>query len=57
MMNEYIGTVVLLGLGIVVTYYQSQWYEYVGTVVLLGLGILVTYYQAKWYEYDPDKDF
>ena len=28
MMNEYIGTVVLLGLGIVVTYYQSQWYKY-----------------------------
>ena len=28
MMNEYRGTVVLLGLGIVVTYYQSQWYKY-----------------------------
>ena len=28
MMNEYIGTLVLLSLGIVVTYYQSKWYEY-----------------------------
>ena len=28
MMNEYIGTAVLLGLGIVVTYYQTKWYEY-----------------------------
>ena len=27
-MNEYVGTVILLGLGIVVTYYQSKWYEY-----------------------------
>ena len=27
-MNEYVGTVVLLGGGIVVTYYQAKWYEY-----------------------------
>jgi len=27
-MNEYIGTAVLLGLGIVVTYYQAKLYEY-----------------------------
>ena len=28
MMNDYEGTVLLLGLGVVVTYYQSKWYEY-----------------------------
>ena len=28
MMNEYVGTVLLLGLGVVVTYYQAQWYKY-----------------------------
>lgn len=28
MMNEYVGTVVLLGLGVLVTYYQAKWYEY-----------------------------
>ena len=28
MMNEYVGTVVLLALGILVTYYQAKWYEY-----------------------------
>ena len=27
-MNEYVGTVVLLGVAIVVTYYQAKWYEY-----------------------------
>ena len=27
-MNEYIGTAVILGLGVVVTYYQVKWYEY-----------------------------
>ena len=27
-MNEYVGTALLLGLGIVVTYYQAKWYEY-----------------------------
>ena len=28
MMNEYVGTALLLGLGIAVTYYQAKWYEY-----------------------------
>ena len=27
-MNEYVGTAVLLCLGIVVTYYQAKWFEY-----------------------------
>ena len=28
MMSEYIGTAVIIGLGIVLTYYQAKWYEY-----------------------------
>ena len=28
MMNDYVGTFLFLGLGIVITYYQSKWYEY-----------------------------
>ena len=27
-MTEYVGTAILIGLGIVVTYYQAKWYEY-----------------------------
>ena len=27
-MNEYVGTALFLGIGIVVTYYQAKWYEY-----------------------------
>ena len=28
MMNEYVGTILLLALGVVVTYYQAKLYEY-----------------------------
>ena len=28
MMNEYVGTALFLGIGIVVTYYQAKWSEY-----------------------------
>ena len=28
MMNDYVGTALFLGIGIVVTYYQAKWYEY-----------------------------
>ncbi len=28
MMNEYVGTLLFLGIGIVVTYYQAKLYEY-----------------------------
>ena len=27
-MTEYVGTAILIGLGIVVTYSQAKWYEY-----------------------------
>ena len=27
-MTEYVGTAILIGLGILVTYYQAKWYEY-----------------------------
>ena len=26
-MNEYVGTALFMGIGIVVTYYQAKWYE------------------------------
>ena len=27
-MSEYIGTVLFLSIGMVITYYQAKWYEY-----------------------------
>ena len=27
-MNEYLVTVLFMGIGIVITYYQAKWYEY-----------------------------
>ena len=28
MMNDYVGTALLIGAGVLITYYQTKWFEY-----------------------------